>query len=89
MDNNENESGGTVVIVDMSGVETRLDTWQETFEDWQDTIEEWRELDAHSALTTNFADYTVSEALLLLLFLCVLGSFLVRMIKGAFNWLAW
>lgn len=43
----------------------------------------------HPALTTNFEDYTVTESLLLLLFLCVFGSFIVRMVKGAFHWLAW
>lgn len=43
--------------------------------------------DDHPLLTTNFEDYTVAEGLLLSLFLCVVGSWCVRMIKGGFSWL--
>lgn len=43
--------------------------------------------DDHPLLTTDFEDYTVAEGLLLSLFLCVVGSWCVRMIKGGFSWL--
>ena len=48
-----------------------------------------QEVMRHPALTTDFADYTVSEGLLLLLFLSVFGSWLVRLLKGGFSWLLW
>lgn len=43
--------------------------------------------DDHPLLTTEFEDYTVAEGLLLSLFLCVVGSWCVRMVKGGFSWL--
>lgn len=43
--------------------------------------------DDHPLLTTNFADYTVAEGLLLALSLCVVGSWCVKMLKGGFSWL--
>ena len=46
-----------------------------------------QEVALHPAMTTDFADYTVSESLLLLLFLSVVGSWLVKIIKGGFSWL--
>lgn len=46
-----------------------------------------QEVMRHPALTTDFADYTVSEGLLLLLFLSVFGSWLVKILKGGFSWL--
>ena len=41
----------------------------------------------HPALTTSFADYTVTEALLLLLLLCAFISACARMLRGGFSWL--
>ena len=41
----------------------------------------------HPALTTSFADYTVTEALLLLLLLFAFMSVCVRMLRGGFSWL--
>lgn len=41
----------------------------------------------HPALTTSFSDYTVTEALLLLLFLAVFVAGCVRMLRGVFSWL--
>lgn len=41
------------------------------------------------ALTTDFADYSVTEDLLLLCFLFLLVSSLWKMIKGGFSWLNW
>ena len=41
----------------------------------------------HPALTTSFSDYTVTEALLLLLLLCAFISACARMLRGGFSWL--
>lgn len=41
----------------------------------------------HPALTTSFADYTVSEALLLFLLLAAFLSACVRMLRGGLLWL--
>lgn len=41
----------------------------------------------HPALTTSFADYTVTEALLLLLLLSAFISACARMLRGGFSWL--
>ena len=41
----------------------------------------------HPALTTSFADYTVTEALLLLLLLSAFLSACARMLRGGFSWL--
>ena len=41
----------------------------------------------HPALTTPFEDYTVTEALLLLLLLSVFISACARMLRGGFSWL--
>ena len=41
----------------------------------------------HPAMTTDFADYTVSEALLLLLLLSAFMAACIKMLKGGFAWL--
>lgn len=41
----------------------------------------------HPLLTTDFADYTVTEGLLLALLLCLIGSWCIKMLKGGFSWL--
>ena len=41
----------------------------------------------HPVLTTDFADYTVTEGLLLLIFLFMFMKTCVRIIKGGFSWL--
>lgn len=41
----------------------------------------------HPALTTSFADYTVTEALLLFLLLAAFLSACARMLKGGLSWL--
>lgn len=43
----------------------------------------------HPALTTDFSEYTVTEALLLLLLLLGVIKMCIRMIKGGFSWLTW
>ena len=41
----------------------------------------------HPALTTSFADYTVTEALLLFLFLSAFIAACARILKGGLSWL--
>ena len=48
-----------------------------------------QEVARHPAMTTPFEDYTVVEGLLLLLFLSVFCSWLLRLVKGGFSWLSW
>lgn len=68
--------------IDTSEIETRLDELR-TF------LEECREEDKHPAFDTPFEEYSVSEALLLLLFLSVILSWLIRLVKGGISWLLW
>lgn len=69
--------------------------YEQVLESYQQILVEVKEIKRemvegkHPALTTNFADYTVTESLLLLVFLYCFGSAVVRMVKGAFHWLAW
>jgi len=44
-------------------------------------------VEVHPLLTTDFADYTVTEGLLLALLLCLIGSWCIKMLKGGFSWL--
>ena len=44
--------------------------------------------DNHLMMTTNFADYTVTEGLLLLIFLSIFIRSLISMIRSGFSWLA-
>lgn len=46
-----------------------------------------QEVTAHPLLTTPFADYTVTEGLLLLLFLAVFLSWCGKIIRSGFSWL--
>ncbi len=59
----------------------------------QDILEEIREerevQEPHPLLTTNFADYTVTEGLLLIGLLFGVGKVCIRMLKGGFKWLLW
>jgi len=65
--------GGPIEIVGMDTVIKRLETIQGTVE--------------HPMLTTPFEDYTVTEGLLLLLFLSVVAAACVKLLKGGFAWL--
>ena len=62
--------------IDTSGIESRLDT-----------LIEQADRSVHPALYTDFADYTVTEGLLLLLFVSVFASWLIKIVKGGFSWL--
>ena len=43
--------------------------------------------ESHPMMTTNFADYTVTEGLLLLIVLLWVIQICIRMVKGGFSWL--
>lgn len=53
----------------------------------EDQLSALTEILDHPALTTSFSDYTVTEALLLFLFLVMFLSACARMLKGVFSWL--
>jgi len=64
---------GPIEVVGMDTALKRLQTIQATVD--------------HPMLTTPFEDYTVTEGLLLLLFLSVVAAACVKMLKGGFAWL--
>ncbi len=65
--------GGPIEVVGMDKVLKHLETIQGAVD--------------HPMLTTPFEDYTVTEGLLLLLFLSVVVAACVKMLKGGFAWL--
>jgi len=65
--------GGPIEVIGMDKALKHLETIQGTAE--------------HPMLTTPFEDYTVTEGLLLLLFLSVVVAACVKMLKGGFSWL--
>ena len=67
------EGGRPLVVQDMEGAAQSLEALQETA--------------LHPALTTPFEDYTVTEALLLLILLAVFLSACAKLLRGAFTWL--
>ena len=76
------ESSTIVYNIDTGGIERRQDELMEF-------LTEWREATDHPLLTTPFADYTVTEGLLLLALLLAVVKSCVRMLKGGFSWLGW
>ena len=74
-------------LLDLGKIEGHLDEIEKDTKEIQlDVMTIAQTLD-HSALTTSFADYTVTEALLLLLLLSVFISACARMLRGGFSWL--
>ena len=67
------EGGRPLVVQDMEGAAQSLEALQKTA--------------LHPALTTPFEDYTVTEALLLLILLAVFLSACAKLLRGAFTWL--
>lgn len=65
--------GGPIEVIGMDTVLKRLETIQGAVD--------------HPAMTTPFEEYTVTEALLLLLFLSAFIAACVKMLKGGFAWL--
>lgn len=73
-----------VIDIDLSGVESRLDTVETTLE----TIEtDLQTLFHHPALETPFEEYTVTEALLLLIFLSLVVKGCLGIVRRGFRWL--
>ena len=64
----------------LSGQEASLDKIGEQLNTVVRTVD-------HPVLTTPFEEYTVSEALMLLLLLCAFVSACARMLRGGFSWL--
>lgn len=69
-----------ITVVDMSGVEYRLDTLQGTAQDILGCIN-------HPAMVTPFENYTVTEAVLTLLLVIEVIKICWRLVKGGFSWL--
>jgi len=65
--------GGPIEVIGMDRALKHLETIQGTAE--------------HPMLTTPFEEYTVTEGLLLLLFLSVVVAACVKLLKGGFAWL--
>ena len=75
------------MIVDLGKIEGHLNEIEKDTNEIQlDVMTVAQTLD-HPALTTSFADYTVTEALLLFLLLSVFISACARMLRGGFSWL--
>lgn len=64
--------GGPVIVQGMEDAAASLESLQDTI---------------HPALTTPFSEYTVTEALLLLLLLAAFLSACFKLLRGAFSWL--
>lgn len=75
------------MILDLGKIERHLDEIEKDTDEIQlDVMTIAQTLD-HPALTTSFADYTVTEALLLFLLLAAFVSACARMLKGGLSWL--
>lgn len=74
-------------LLDLGKIEGHLDKIEKDTNEIQlDVMRIAQTLD-HPALTTSFADYTVTEALLLFLLLSVFLSACARMLRGGLSWL--
>lgn len=71
---------GITYIVDVSGVEYRLDTLITIAQDVLGCVN-------HPAMVTPFENYTVVEAVLTLLLVVEVVKICWKMIKGGFSWL--
>lgn len=73
-----------IINIDLYGVENRLDTVNTTLESIGTELHDYLH---RPALDTPFEEYTVSEALLLLILLTLVVRSCINMIKGGFSWL--
>lgn len=71
-------------LIDMIGNLDRIEEYTETIQMQVDIIEL---IVNHPALTTSFAEYTVTEALLLFLLLAAFIAACARMLRGGLSWL--
>lgn len=79
----EEQNEGTTVInynMDTSGIESRLDTITEILTEMHDTT-------VHRAMETPIEEYTVVEGLLLMLLVCIVVSWVAKIIRRGFAWL--
>lgn len=75
------------MIINLGKIEGHLDEIEKDTNEIQlDVMTITQTLD-HPALTTSFAEYTVSEALLLFLLLAAFISACARMLRGGLSWL--
>ena len=75
------------VIGDLDRIEAHTRSMDKSLETIQMQVDILEQTVNHPALTTSFADYTVTEALLLFLLLAVFLSACARMLRGGLSWL--
>lgn len=75
------------MIVDLGKIEEHTNEIKKNTNEISINLETVVQTLDHPALTTSFADYTVTEALLLLLLLFAFVSACARMLRGGFQWL--
>lgn len=71
----------------LQGIRSDTSATLSTVRSMDATLEELSGVLVHPALTTNFADYSVLEALLLLLVVWQVVKLCVHMLQGGFGWL--
>lgn len=71
----------------LDGIETDTGKIEEHTKEIEKDVKTVTQTLDHPALTTPFEDYTVTEALLLLLLLSVFVSACARMLRGGLSWL--
>lgn len=79
--------GGEVIIPEINVTNFDDSNIVAALENILTELQEQRVENKHDFLTTNFADYSVTEGLLLMLLLSVVTNWIVRMLKGGFWWL--
>ena len=75
------------MIIDLGKIEGHLSEIEKDTGEIQLDVMTIAQAVDHPALTTSFADYTVTEALLLFLLLAAFLSACARMLRGGFSWL--
>lgn len=71
----------------LQGIRSDTSTTLSMVQNMDTVLEELSGVLVHPAMTTNFADYSVLEALLLLLVVWQVVKLCVRMLQGGFGWL--
>lgn len=71
----------------LQGIHSDTSATLSTVQNMDTVLEELSGVLVHPALTTNFADYSVLEALLLLLVVWQVVKLCVHMLQGGFGWL--
>lgn len=71
----------------LQGIRSDTSATLSTVRNMDTTLEELSGVFVHPAMTTNFADYSVLETLLLLLVVWQVVKLCLRMLQGGFGWL--